>query len=290
MPIRVGNHRIDRHTFGGDRKYDAMTALRFGPDDALRCRFAVSPLWETHAAVRLLHGYHRPPLYTPWLARHRRSADAVDLTMLRAVQPHVGYTPDFLSPPPRSASTTFGAELQRVRDTSLDRVADELARCRDQATNPLASALDPLVADPAVGLGLLVEALQAAWSSLLEPDWSQVRRILDDDVAYRGTCLTNGGLAGLFDDLHPNLAWRDNELIATEATDHGRDLAGEGLLLVPSVFNWPFLSVIVDPAYQPTLVYPARGTARLWTTAPLPPDRLARLLGTDARDRAGRAG
>jgi DNA-binding transcriptional ArsR family regulator len=279
MNARVGTGEAERHTFGDDRKYDGVTALRFGPDDALRCRFAVSPLWETHAAVRLLHGYHRPPLYAPWLARRGRADDAVDHGLLRAVQPHTGYTPDFLSPPPRAAGTTFAAELQRVRDTPLERVAAELARCRDQSSNPLAATLDPLVDDPAVGRARLVAELQAAWSSLLEPDWPQVRRILDDDVAYRGTCLTNGGLAGLFDDLHPNLAWRNNELIATEATDQGRDLAGEGLLLVPSAFNWPHLSVIVDLAYQPTLVYPARGTARLWTSAPLPPDRLARLLG-----------
>jgi DNA-binding transcriptional ArsR family regulator len=256
-----------------------MTALRFGPADALRCRFAVSPLWETHSAVRLLHGYHRPPLYEPWVARRERAAAAADLSLLRAVQPHVGYTPDFLSPPPLSATSSFGTELERVRRTPLDRVAEELARCRDQATNPLAATLDPLLADPAAGLGRLVETLQAAWSAVLEPDWPQVRRILDDDVAYRGTCLTNGGLAGLFDDLHPNLSWRDGELVATEATDQGRDLDGSGLLLVPSAFNWPQVSVIVDPAYQPMLVYPARGTARLWTDAPPPPDQLARLLG-----------
>ena len=43
--------------------------LQFGADDLLRIRFAVSPLCETHEAVRTLrradrHGYH-----TPWLRR-----------------------------------------------------------------------------------------------------------------------------------------------------------------------------------------------------------------------------
>jgi hypothetical protein len=28
--------------------------LRFGPEDLLRCRFALSPLWETTNAVRTL--------------------------------------------------------------------------------------------------------------------------------------------------------------------------------------------------------------------------------------------
>jgi Family of unknown function (DUF5937)/Helix-turn-helix domain len=256
-----------------------MTELRFSPSDTLRCRFAISPLWETHAAVRVMYGAHRRPLYQPWIERRRAAAQAADLLVLRATQPHTGYTPDFLTPPPTSRTTTFEAELDRVRRTPPERVADELARCRDQDTNPLADVLDPLVADPAGAIEQFCAVLRTAWSVLLEPDWPRVRRILDDDVAYRGTCLTTDGLAGLFDDLHPNLSWNGESLLAFEATDQGRDLAGHGLLLVPSAFNWPHLSVITDRAYQPMLVYPARGTARLWTDRPLPPDGLARLLG-----------
>jgi hypothetical protein len=33
--------------------------LRFGADDLTRCRFAVSPLCETHQAVATLHRTHR---------------------------------------------------------------------------------------------------------------------------------------------------------------------------------------------------------------------------------------
>ena len=91
--------------------------------------------------------------------------------------------------------------------------------------------------------------------------------------------MTTGGLAALFDDLHPTLRWDDGRLLATRYRDHDRDLAGAGLLLTPSVFNWPHLAIFVDPAYQPTLVYPARGTGRLWTDSAPPPDTLARLLG-----------
>jgi DNA-binding transcriptional ArsR family regulator len=256
-----------------------VTELRFGNADMLRCRFAVSPLWETHSAVRVMFADHRRPLYDPWIARRRAAADALDFRLLRAAQPHVGYAPDFLAPPPRTPTTTFAAELDRVRRTPLDQVAEELARCRDQSTNPLAEVLDPLVRDPRDARDQFCQALRIAWSVLLRPDWSKVRRILDDDVAYRGTGLTNGGLDGLFDDLHPNLAWTGSSLVAAYATDANRDLAGQGLLLIPSAFNWPHLSVITDQPYQPTLVYPARGTARLWTDTPLPPDGLARLLG-----------
>jgi DNA-binding transcriptional ArsR family regulator len=253
--------------------------LRFGAGDALRVRFTVSPLWETHAALRVVYGEHRRPLYDPWIARRKRAADGADLSLLLAAQPPVGYAPDFLSPPPTVSVTSFDKELDRVRRTPLARVRRELARCRDQPSNPLAELLDPLVADPRLARDRFTTVLRTAWSVLVEPDWPRVRRILDDDIAYRGERLTRDGLSGLFADLHPTLAWQDSELVATQTTDADRDLAGAGLLLVPSAFNWPHVSVIVDPSYQPTLVYPARAAARLWTDSAAPPDRLARLLG-----------
>ncbi|HTW20910.1 MAG TPA: DUF5937 family protein [Mycobacteriales bacterium] len=257
-----------------------MTRLRFSDSDALRCRFTVSPLWETHAALRVVYGPHRRPLYDPWLARRRDAADAAELGLLRAVQPNSGYAPDFLSPPPTASNTSVRTELERVRRTPLDRVVAELTRCRDQMpANPAAEALDPLVSDPERAVAELVGVLERAWHVLVEPDWPAIRRILDDDIAYRGECLVRAGWTGLFADLHPGLGWEDGELVAERSTDADRDLAGSGLLLVPSAFNWPHVSVIVDAPYQPTVVYPARGIARLWTAAPPPPDRLARLLG-----------
>jgi len=38
----------------------------------------------------------------------------------------------------------------------------------------------------------------------------------------------------------------------------------KGLLFVPSVFVWPQVIAITDPAWQPTLIYPARGIGTLW--------------------------
>jgi hypothetical protein len=41
------------------------------------------------------------------------------------------------------------------------------------------------------------------------------------------------------------------------------DLAGRGLLFVPSVFIWPSVAVNVDPPWPPALRYPIRGVAAL---------------------------
>jgi DNA-binding transcriptional ArsR family regulator len=59
-----------------------------------------------------------------------------------------------------------------------------------------------------------------------------------------------------------------------------RDLAGEGLVLMPSAFIWPGVVLMLDLPWQPTLIYPARGIAGLWQApAAKPPAALGRLLG-----------
>ena len=45
--------------------------------------------------------------------------------------------------------------------------------------------------------------------------------------------------------------------------DH-RDLDGEGLVLMPSAFKWDQVVTVIDPPWQPTLIYPARGIGNLW--------------------------
>src|SRR3954452_10395086 len=79
-----------------------MTVLRFTRGDALRCRFGASPLWETMSAVRVLNGCRHRPLSRDWVEARREAASRLDLRGLKALQPRVGFTPDFLTPPPKS--------------------------------------------------------------------------------------------------------------------------------------------------------------------------------------------
>ena len=256
-----------------------MTVLRFTQGDALRCRFGASPLWETMSAVRVLNGARHRPLYADWVEAKREAAAGLELRGLNALQPRVGFTPDFLTPPPKASRAKFTTEIARVRSTPLDRVRTELIRSRDELSNPAAPAINRMLQDLAGTRERLADEIESAWTTLIQPDWPLISRVLEDDIAYRGQQLTDGGLAALFDDLHPTLSWEDDRLIATRYRSEDRDLTGQGLLLVPGVFAWPVLVIVVDPSYQPTLVYPARGAARLWSDAPAPPDPLARLLG-----------
>jgi DNA-binding transcriptional ArsR family regulator len=256
-----------------------MTVLRFTRADALRCRFGASPLWETMSAVRVLHHAKHRSLYDDWIDTKRDVAATLDLPGLRAVQPRVGFTPDFLTPPPKASRAKFATEIARVRSAPLERVRTELIRSRDERNNPAAAVIDRMLADLPGTRARLADEIESAWHALIEPDWTLISRVLEDDIAHRGRQLTDGGLATLFDDLHPTLVWEEDRLIATRYRAEDLDLTGQGLLLVPGVFAWPHLVIVADPAYHPTLVYPARGAARLWTDTPAPPDPLARLLG-----------
>ncbi|GAA0624968.1 helix-turn-helix domain-containing protein [Kribbella sandramycini] len=256
-----------------------MTEVRFTQADTLRCRFGLSPLWETVSAVRVLHGGGDRGLYAGWMAAQAGVVERLELRGLRAVQPRVGYTPDFLTPPPKASRARIGTELARVRSTPVERIRRELMRSRDELGNPGAAEIDRMLANPARARDRLVAEIERAWHALIEPDWALISRVLEDDIAHRGSQLTTGGLAALFDDLHPTLSWADDRLIASRYRDHDHELTGQGLLLVPGVFAWPYLVMILDPAYQPALVYPARGAARLWSDSPTPPGPLAKLLG-----------
>jgi len=253
--------------------------LRFSPADLLRCRFAVSPMLETMSAVRLLSPREDPGPHRRWLSTVDRPA--ADLRPLALLQPRRGYTPDFLSPPPIGPQARFEEELQAVAATDHQRVRQELRRSLADTPGAAESPAGRLLlGDPAAVLPLLVDLLRRTWESLIEPVWRQVRGLLDADVGFQTRRLAEGGLDRLFAELHPRLRWNNGVLTREYGDDDHRDLTGEGLVLVPSAFKWDQVVVIVDPPWQPTVIYPARGLGNLWQPADSDRlDALGRLMG-----------
>jgi Family of unknown function (DUF5937) len=115
---------------------------------------------------------------------------------------------------------------------------------------------------------------------LLAPWWERIRDLLDGDIAVRARRLADGGLERLFADLNPSIHLDGDTLAVSGRVAGLRDLAGEGLVLMPSAFVWPGVVLVLDPPWQPTLIYPARGIAGLWQPpAGQLPAALGRLLG-----------
>ncbi|MFI2347219.1 DUF5937 family protein [Streptomyces sp. NPDC019443] len=256
--------------------------MHFGEADLLRIRFAVSPLWETQEAVRTLkrperHGYH-----LPWLRRIRQAALGLDLISLWLLMPRRGHTPDFLGPPPIGPAASFDEEIAAVRAVDPEAARHDMAWALSDTPGALDSPQGrALLADPVRAVRELADAMEQAWHTLIEPEWPRLRALLEADVAFHSGRLAQAGLEGLFAELHPRLSWADRTLPLSGRSEHVRELGGQGLMLLPSVFCWPDVVTGFEPPWQPTIAYPARGIGVLWTEpAGRTPQALARLLGT----------
>jgi DNA-binding transcriptional ArsR family regulator len=253
-----------------------MLVLLFSVDDLARTRFAISPMSELIAGLRLLHEPARAGPHLPWVREALRPAK--ELGVLRALTPDSGYVPDFLTPPATSPLASFTDELERVRETPPDVVQREvLAVFRGRRRPP---AVDELLAEPRRGLDRLASTLDTWWRTVVEPHWSRVRSLLEADLAHRARLLTEGGPERLFADLHHTARRHADRLEVRTVFDARVPLAGRGLVLVPSAFYWQGVGPIIDPPWQPTLIYPARGVELLWRPGrEAGPQALANVVG-----------
>jgi DNA-binding transcriptional ArsR family regulator len=257
-----------------------VQTIVFGPGDAGRCRFAISPIWETGSAVRTIATRESRAYHLPWFDSVRAELKSIDIASLLWVMPRRGYTPDFIAPVPTGPHDSIDKELDRVRRTPLRLVATEISRAlteREGQRVPAAAAA--ALADPATARRLLADLLGECWSLLVEPHWPRLNDMLTADIAHQTKRLGDGGLQALLPELHPSLHWRDGSLEIDTKIIGTMHLRGKGLVLMPSVFIWPMI-VWSDPPSQPTLVYPARGIAELWRPNETPRvEALGRLLG-----------
>ncbi|OEU85741.1 ArsR family transcriptional regulator [Streptomyces abyssalis] len=263
--------------------------LRFGAEDLLRCRFAFSPLCETHEAVRTLRRTDRHSYHLPWLRRIHDAVAGIDLAPLWLLMPQPsGYTPDFLGPPPSTSGgppAAFGDELEEVRRTDPALARDEIALSLASTPGAAESARGrAMLEDPARAVQELADLTQRAWDALLATDWPRLRDLLEADIAHRSRQLAEAGLERLFADLHPRLSWSEGTL-SVRTKYRGamvQELSGRGVLLMPSAFIWPDVVSGFAPPWQPTVIYPARGVGGLWQRpTPDSAQAVARLLGAN---------
>jgi hypothetical protein len=265
------------------KRIEGMYVLHSSSADLLRCRFALSPLWELTSAVRIMHQPAGRRWHLPWLAAVDGADPPEGLGLLQAMQPSRGFNPDFLSPPPTAPSTTLEDEVERVARTPLGRLAGELARCRADQTSAVAHAvLDSLLGDPAQARERIVAALLTCWEALLAVHWPRVQSLLDADIAHHARQLADHGLIAVLTELHPDIRWQADAVQVgwqRRAVEQARELGGAGIVLMPSAFTWPEPIAILDAPWQPTIVYPARGVGVLWQQLPGASPALGAVVG-----------
>ncbi len=257
-----------------------MHRIEVGADDLVATRFAISPVAElVHALLRLQTGpgCFGTGRFAAWLDQeYARLQDRVDLRALLYLNgPRIGAA--FACPPPSGMHQTIEGDIDRIRAASAaTRITETAEVVRERPPSPVMSAL---LGDPDLG-ERLADAVAHAWRALLATEWPRLLAVLTRDVRHRADLLTRDGWLDALDGMHEHVRWRGGWLSVQQGVDRTFDLAGQGLLLIPSVFIAPGLALYLDPPWQPALIYPARGRALWWESTSEPPEALSRLLGT----------
>src|SRR5215470_17019132 len=188
-------------------------------DDLLAVHFAVSPIWETQAAVQAVADKRARRYHEPWLELIKARAARLDLAPLLAVLSRRDYVPDFLTPPPPIPRPRIRDELAEIRSTPAALVARELERCRCGADEGLhRRLLEKLLDDPERARDQLAARLHEAWTTLVEPFWVRISTLLDRDIDDRSRMLARHGLRRVLDDLHPKIRWTKQGLTLSDRT------------------------------------------------------------------------
>jgi DNA-binding transcriptional ArsR family regulator len=257
-----------------------MLELDFSAADLANTNLAYSPLLEVVDSLRLLQMADAEPMYQPWVDEvWPRVKTLAEFPLLHALVPAGTYFPDFLTPPPATPTPDVEAELESLMATSPDIVRRDLLAAYPDG---LPDILNAILRQPQAGMRRIADALMSYWSCALASSWPRLRDLLESDILHRGREFAMGGAARLFGDLHPAVRWNGKTLLVERRCTEKLNLGGSGMLLIPGVFAWPCVLTITAPPLRPTLIYPARGVATLWSDPRRVATRtqsLARLMG-----------
>ena len=251
-----------------------LLVLELDVADLAATRFAISPLSETVRAVQLLGGRNTPAVNAPWARWAHRELGRRPLRLPRLwplIVNGLPTYPEFLVPAPEVRMPGFQAELARLRATPAAAVRASLHRVWEG--HPWPESARELAARPRESLTEIAAELGECHDRLIAPHWDRIRPVLEADIAYRAGLLAGGGARSLFSDLHPDLRWSGGTLTLTD-TDQGPPvfkimLGPDGVVLMPSVFNWPQVSLSRATSTQTIMLYPARGAATVWESGAL---------------------
>lgn len=246
-------------------------------------RFTFSPLAEVAASIRLLALPWAAHPHQPWIRRTRQDVDGVvDMGLLSVACPPSRFPPDYLFAPPGPGESSIDDQLDALARYPAARFVEQLRLAWSGRRET--RAVEALVAEPEEGLRRLAEELAAYWSVAIQPSWSRICGVLEDDVSYRASRSMSGGLYSLLEDLHPEISVAGDVLSIDKAAHQGEMHHGTALTLIPSVFLFPELVVGHDPCGTLSAIYTARGVGRVWE-GPLRPatrvdrDALGALVG-----------
>jgi DNA-binding transcriptional ArsR family regulator len=236
----------------------------FGRHDLLRTRFAIAPLIELAAATYIVRRPRLFPEHRRWVADVEPRVAGLALDLLYAANPFGRTTwPGFDAPPPVAPHPEIEQELDRLAATDPQLVRADVRRAYPDGVPDEA---EPFVSDPVAALAGFVAQARSFWAAALAPWWPLMSAFLESEIAARARRLASVGSASAFADLDPTVSWDGRVLVVSPVATLSRevDLAGRGLLLIPSVLAWSVWPR-VDPPWDPALTYQPPGVGDLWS-------------------------
>ncbi|WP_424536398.1 DUF5937 family protein [Sphaerisporangium viridialbum] len=245
--------------------------------------FGCSPAHEALRSLHVLGSVRQHPLHISWAlqARERLDADLKDQADQFAFWcqgrplgfPQI-WRPDEVSSWPEELAALREAPVEhyaeqllaealvvngrvfrvRLEDVHADPVLRERAvnavRERHPASLPI---LRELIEDPERSRKRFAEFLSAYWDACLAPEWPNLERYLLADIAARSSASYQNGLASMLEGLAPQLrVVQEGDEVSIASARSRADIVPlestlarqDRLLLVPSHFAWPLLTVV----------------------------------------------
>ena len=218
-------------------------------------------------------------LHRGWFTAVRQELHRIDMRLLAAIVPPRPFIADFLFAGAADTATTIEEQLNLVEGMTAVQLRREIADVWQG--EPIPAAVRELEADPGAP-GRVAAALWRYWSVAIEPHSRSMRAMLDEDVAFRANQLTKGGVGAMLAGLHESVTITGDVLRIDKPVASQEDLAGVGMVLVPSVFVWPNVIFATSESGPCSLTYAARGVGNLWShteTVATSENPLAALLG-----------
>jgi DNA-binding transcriptional ArsR family regulator len=231
--------------------------IHFTADDLSRVRIMPEPdpLWEVLLSLHLLQTSQGMLLFDGWRRRARATVQP-SVHILTRLARSKGYSPDFLTPAPGSASLDEGLEI--LQSTARVRLRADMAMLAEETTLPTWAAS---VADgSADAMRQVASSIRDYYSDALQPYWPAIRAHIRADRNKRAEMAVDGGVEALLSGLSPTVSWKSPVLEVTYPVEDDLYLQGRGLTLIPSFFCWQNPITLADNSGQPVLVYPVERT------------------------------
>lgn len=240
-----------------------MIVVELDPQTAAHIRLAASPVAEIAGVLRLFAAGRRDAVFGDVGASVRGIVTDPDVALLVALVPvsGSGYIPDFITPKPPIDGDPLAGQLDRVRSTPAhdvhQQVIVERFGGRRVPLNVAAATSDGSFARRAA------RGLHLVWRVALRERWTELRRMLDADIARQLYSLGRFGVAPTIAALHPDIRF-DGRLLCVRIPpwdERGR-LENTEVVLSPTVFGSSRVSTQLCRASDAVVTYPARGVRR----------------------------